>query len=530
MPRNLYAELSSLECSTNPPPDLFRYRGWRWGYSTEGKGQGFSSTRLGRGLSDQFKQESITSSCDESESRGSSDFISVYGMVGHKIGEKGRFSANLSINSKQWAKGSVRMETLWEFASSIGSKDYMMSMDVYKGYRLLPLHLTMRDWFIFRYNGTYYQYIALPFVWGSSPLWFTEVMKPFVQELRNYGYRVLAYMDDFLIIPPWLVVRCTSFHCATAKQKIKNLMIFLGIRLHPEKGCWEGSQIIQHLGVVINPVQMIFFVTPRKQKNVQSMVVSIMKQVRIRRRTIDKSLIASFCGMLVRRSIEDGMKAPIDELPFCPLGEHPMILRRLCFQALNERWSTDEVRLLCTPVGLITATFIELPQTKAPAILLLPDWLRQMWYIKLFWWHHSWRSCWFRRTNFGNRNGKSTKSGDNYNSTSTCKSCRRSCGRTNQNYLCRYWYLTECGRLGVSLCMEWSNIFIKDLSMEGMVTTLPGGEYGIVTDSIIACFRISGLVTNTAWVGKTTSVSFINTSIPISVKAGSLYVCWYARF
>ena len=108
---------------------------------------------------------------------------------------------NLSVQSNHWAKGSVRMETLSEFAMSVQPEDHMLSFDIEKRFRHLRLHPAMRDWFIFRYDGKYYQCVALPFGWGRSPLWFTRLMAPFVAEMRSYGYRVLPYMDDFPLIP-----------------------------------------------------------------------------------------------------------------------------------------------------------------------------------------------------------------------------------------------------------------------------------------------------------------------------------------
>lgn len=54
----------------------------------------------------------------------------------------------------------------------------------------------------------------------------------------------------------------------------------------------------------------------------------------------------------VRRSEQDGMKAPRDAFPYRPVGEHPLLLRRQTFKELSEPWSPSEVRLLCPPVDL----------------------------------------------------------------------------------------------------------------------------------------------------------------------------------
>ena len=82
----------------------------------------------------------------------------------------------------------------------------------------------------------------------------------------------------------------------------------------------------------------------------------------------------------LRRSIADGMLAPRDVFKFRPLGEHPSYLRRAAFEELKRDWDKEQVRLLCPPVDLIGATVQKLVKSKAPAILLIPDWPRQPWH------------------------------------------------------------------------------------------------------------------------------------------------------
>ena len=74
------------------------------------------------------------------------------------------------------------------------------------------------------------------------------------------------------------------------------------------------------------------------------------------------------------------MRAPVDAFKYRPPGEHPVVRRKLLMQELEEDWNTEEVRLLCPPVDLIPATVNKLSWTRAPAILLIPDWPRQAWH------------------------------------------------------------------------------------------------------------------------------------------------------
>lgn len=75
-----------------------------------------------------------------------------------------------------------------------------------------------------------------------------------------------------------------------------------------------------------------------------------------------------------RRSVVDGMRAPLDSFKLRPMGEQPAYLRAAAMGELNSSWSDEKVRLLCPPIDLIMATVVKLEQTRAPGMLLIPDW------------------------------------------------------------------------------------------------------------------------------------------------------------
>lgn len=162
---------------------------------------------------------------------------------------------------------------------SVEEVDHMLSMYIEKGYRHLRLHPLMRDWLIFRYNGRYYQCVALPFEWGRSPLWFTRLMSPFVARLRSHGYRLLLYIDDFLIIPTSYGIVSRPSDCQKARVDVELLMKSLGLSRNEKKGEWEGSQVVDNLGVRVDTVGMRFLVVPHKAKQVRDMAATILKQV-----------------------------------------------------------------------------------------------------------------------------------------------------------------------------------------------------------------------------------------------------------
>lgn len=198
---------------------------------------------------------------------------------------------------KRWRKGSVKMESISEFAMSIEKGDYFLSFDIKSGYRHFRLAPAMRHWFIFLYEGRYYQCVSLPFGWGRSPRWFTHFMIPFVQELRQLRYRVLSYLDDFFAAPSPYGQASTLADCAAARRQIDRLMSSLALVRHPTKGEWEGAQVVEHLGVVVDSVQMRFFVAERKVSKVKLFAGKILKTVRNGRRWVQKCLLTHVCGV-----------------------------------------------------------------------------------------------------------------------------------------------------------------------------------------------------------------------------------------
>lgn len=212
---------------------------------------------------------------------------------------KGRFVVNFSDQSLHWPKGSLRMETLPGFSLQVGEGDHMVSFDIRSGYRHFRLAPGMQKYFLFRYHGRFYKCVALPFGWGRSPLWFTELLRPFVSHLRGAGFRVLAYLDDFLIIPSPSGIRADKGDCRRATKWIEGVMWNLGLTRHPNKGEWHGSTRVQHLGVIIDTMRMRYYVAPAKVARVRALAAALLKQARLGRRWVSREKVRSFCGICV---------------------------------------------------------------------------------------------------------------------------------------------------------------------------------------------------------------------------------------
>ena len=80
----------------------------------------------------------------------------------------------------------------------------------------------------------------------------------------------LGCLDDFLISPSPLGVVATLLDCQSATIAIGNLMRRLGLSRKVTNGEWVGSQVVSHLGFVIDTKDMKFYIQLCKVKKYNS--------------------------------------------------------------------------------------------------------------------------------------------------------------------------------------------------------------------------------------------------------------------
>lgn len=63
-----------------------------------------------------------------------------------------------------------------------------------------------------------------------------NMLRPLVQYIREkLGYRVLPYIDNFLVAPCPEWRSSTEEYCRKAREKLQSLFDRLGLHRHPEK-------------------------------------------------------------------------------------------------------------------------------------------------------------------------------------------------------------------------------------------------------------------------------------------------------
>ena len=226
-----------------------------------------------------------------------------------------------------------KYETLKVLSRLARKGDWMFSWDLKDGYHAVGVAKSSRRYMTFCVPpapgsppGTPPRYIrsaALPFGWNASPFIFTKIMRVMVRLLRTpmapslqvarrrthggrmfalrldtkadyeprvHGARCLPYVDDFLTI-------CRSREDALrARRYAAEVMERLGISRHPDKGFWEPTQRLEHLGLDVDTAEGLFRVPPLKLTKLMEQARAIRALAARERRLVPARLLAGFIG------------------------------------------------------------------------------------------------------------------------------------------------------------------------------------------------------------------------------------------
>ena len=139
-----------------------------------------------------------------------------------------------------------KMSTL-QSAINLMSKDcYMATLDWKDAYYCVPIHTAHKKLLRFKFDGTLYEFQALPNGLASGPRLFTKLTKPFFSHLRKNGQLNSPYIDDCLLVGEnW--EDCKNNVIETVKLSEET-----GFLAHPDKSNLDPSQEIEYLGFILN--------------------------------------------------------------------------------------------------------------------------------------------------------------------------------------------------------------------------------------------------------------------------------------
>ena len=148
-----------------------------------------------------------------------------------------------------------RMETAQSVLQSLRSGDWLISLDLQDAYLQAPVHPQSRKFLRFCLGSQVYQFRVLCFGLSSTPLVFTCVMAPVSSTMHLSGYRILRYLDD------WLVFGSSQLEITRARDFLLLLCADLGIQINSAKSSLQPSQRLDYLGMTLQSTPLRAFPT-----------------------------------------------------------------------------------------------------------------------------------------------------------------------------------------------------------------------------------------------------------------------------
>ena len=115
-------------------------------------------------------------------------------------------------------------------------------------------------------------YYALPNGLCSAPRIFTKLMKPVYSALRARGLISSGYLDDSFLLG------MSYEQCKMNVNKTSTLFHDLGFYVSDEKSITQPTQIIEHLGFILNSVNMTVSLNSSKIATIRSLYTAILKK------------------------------------------------------------------------------------------------------------------------------------------------------------------------------------------------------------------------------------------------------------
>ena len=237
-------------------------------------------------------------------------FYSTLFLVRKKTGDL-RPVINLKPLNKCIVKKHFKMDTLAKTLNLIKVEDWAISLDLKDAYFHIPIQPHHRKFLRFSILNTQYQFKAMCFGPTQAPRVFTKVVSVVTAYLRMHNIRLVAYLDD------WLILNNQKEMLLRDREKVLNLLTQLGFIINVQKSQLLPSQNIVYLGCQFNLALGLVFPTTERIVNLENSV-----------RALRVAQVASAKQYLTILGI---MASCIELIPFARLHMRPIQIHMLHF-------------------------------------------------------------------------------------------------------------------------------------------------------------------------------------------------------
>ena len=234
------------------------------------------------------------------------DFVSNLFIRHKKEPGKIRILANLKKLNEYVKHIHFKMETLESIVQLVKPGSYMVSIDLESSFYSINVHPDYRKYLKVLCLGKIYSFQKLPMGYAQSPLQFCKLMKVPLTYLRSqYGYTNAAFVDDL-----FLVEDTYDFAKKSSVDTVLTLQ-FLGYTVNVPKSGLEPKQKKEHLGLILNSIEMSVTITQDKVNKMIDLSQKILAMDQVQIRTLasligqmNAARLATLYGPLHTKSLE----------------------------------------------------------------------------------------------------------------------------------------------------------------------------------------------------------------------------------
>ena len=192
----------------------------------------------------------------------------------------------------------------------------MFSIDLKDAFWHVPLHPSVRHFFAFEIDGEVYQACALPMGWTNSPYVLAKVMAVFMRHLRSGGARPplrsgapaqaavrrarrnSCYVDDLIFF-----CQGSRADALDYRAEVAAALEAAGFHRSPNKGTWEPTKVITHLGMQLDSRDLTVACTKARVSKLRAAAKDILCRAAKHRRWVPARVLAQFLGLAVASTI-----------------------------------------------------------------------------------------------------------------------------------------------------------------------------------------------------------------------------------
>lgn len=180
-----------------------------------------------------------------------------------------------TINSFLQDEKKFRMISLTQILQMIPRGSQCCSLDSCDAFLTIFLHPQHHKYMCFYWRDQLYYYATAAFGLKCLPKTFSAITSVITSELRKQNILIMSFLDDSI-----------SFHSSKLAARIEFGTIFktfleYGFLPNIKKSVLKPTQIIEHLGFVINTQNMTVSITEKKRKKYKSMIENAINKKRL---------------------------------------------------------------------------------------------------------------------------------------------------------------------------------------------------------------------------------------------------------